>query len=35
VLATIVAGVRLGILERVEVESVWRYRPYADYKSRT
>ncbi len=33
VLATIVAGVRLGILKRVEVESVWRYRPYAEYKS--
>lgn len=33
VLATIVAGVRLGILKRVQVESVWRYRPYADYKS--
>ena len=30
VLATIVAGVRLGILHRIEVESVWRDHPHAD-----
>lgn len=30
-LATIVAGARLGLLERVEVHSAWRHRPYADF----